>query len=218
MFFIGINSYFKASTICTVIGCGITPIEDHFSAVLQIEAVLPDGSIYYSKMHELGGVLSDRVFKWKLGPYLEGLFVQGNMGIVTQATIALARRPESITQFFINVADKDFETCMRTVSKLKQHLGSQLGGINMVNQRRLLAMSNVIHWPTSQLASENEIRAIAQKNKFADWTIVGAIYSPKELNLSLRSIVKKKFSMISQRTLFIDQKKIFWLKFNSFGL
>ena len=72
-------------------GFGITPHEDHFGAVLQVKAILPDGSIYHSALHDMGGYRVDPIFKWKLGPYFEGLFVQGNFGIVTQASIALAR-------------------------------------------------------------------------------------------------------------------------------
>src|SRR5262249_43277345 len=73
-------------------GYGITPYTDHFGAVLALEAVLPDGSLYRSPLSEL--VADDApAFKWGIGPYLDGLFTQGGCGVVTSVTIALARVP-----------------------------------------------------------------------------------------------------------------------------
>jgi len=55
-------------------GYGITPITDHFAAVTKIEAILPDGTLYRTPLSELGGSEVDGLFKWGLGPYLDGLF------------------------------------------------------------------------------------------------------------------------------------------------
>ena len=74
-------------------GYGITPYADHFAAVTALEAVLPDGRIYRSALSELGGATVDRAYKWGIGPYIDGLFAQGNFAVVTNMTIALAPRP-----------------------------------------------------------------------------------------------------------------------------
>ena len=64
-------------------GFGMTPETDHFSAVAAVRAVLPNGRIYQPYMSEIGTPGSDGVWKWGIGPYLDGLFAQGNFGIVT---------------------------------------------------------------------------------------------------------------------------------------
>src|SRR3989338_11233957 len=48
-------------------GYGITPYEDHFGAVLNFKAVLPNGEIYHSAMSEFGGHRSDAIFRWGIG-------------------------------------------------------------------------------------------------------------------------------------------------------
>src|SRR5581483_642737 len=88
----------KASIIGNLLerGFGITPLADHFQSLMCLEAVLADGSIYRSSLRSLGLGELAKVYKWGVGPYLDGLFAQGAFGVVTQATVALARRPEAV--------------------------------------------------------------------------------------------------------------------------
>src|SRR5262249_56987597 len=88
-------------------GYGITPLTDHFGAVLSLEAVLPDGRLYRSSLAALGAEAADRVFKWGVGPYLDGLFAQSGFGIVTSMTIALARRPQAIRAVTVGLRSDD---------------------------------------------------------------------------------------------------------------
>jgi 4-cresol dehydrogenase (hydroxylating) len=71
-------------------GYGITPYADHFGAVTALEAVLPDGRLYRSALTELGAETLDQAFKWGLGPYLDGLFAQGSIGVVGPGRVACA--------------------------------------------------------------------------------------------------------------------------------
>ena len=57
-------------------GYGITPYTDHFAAVTDIEAVLPDGSVYRTALREIAGDELARLFKWGIGPHTAGLFAQ----------------------------------------------------------------------------------------------------------------------------------------------
>ncbi len=79
-------------------GVGASQQIDRFGSILGVEAVLGDGSIYKS--------FPDRMFyKWGLGPYLDGLFGQSNIGIVTKMTFALERKPEKSGIFFFEIPD-----------------------------------------------------------------------------------------------------------------
>ena len=84
---------------------GITPIADHFAAVMSIKAVLADGSLYESPFVAAGAPGLARVYKWGIGPYIDGLFAQGAFGIVTGMAIALARRPEAARAFLFGLAE-----------------------------------------------------------------------------------------------------------------
>ena len=76
-------------------GYGVTPLVDHFGAVTDLEAVLPDGSLYRSALREAGGDEVARLFKWGIGPYSNGLFTQSGFGIVTPLACSWRAAPSA---------------------------------------------------------------------------------------------------------------------------
>ena len=120
-------------------GYGITPITDHFAAVTKLEAILPDGTLYRTPLSELGGEEVDGLFKWGLGPYLDGLFSQGNFGVVVNITIALAPAPDTVTAFFFSTKDDaKLEALVPTVREVLRTLGGSVVAINLLNSQRML--------------------------------------------------------------------------------
>lgn len=190
-------------------GYGITPEEDHFLSVLALKAILPDGRLYQSALSELGGAYSDKVFKWKIGPYLDGLFAQSNLGVVLEATLGLVHQPENVTQFVVFLDDEEFETGVHAVKTLRQKLGGLLGGVNLMNKRRLLAMVDD-QW--SQEKTLDEIRVIehAKKNGVPDWAIVGALYGPNDLVQGANRIIKTECRHFSRKVVCLSRRKYEW--------
>ena len=161
-------------------GYGITPYADHFSSVLSLEAVLPDGSIYSPMLSHLGDKKNDILHKWGMGPYLDGLFTQGNLGVVSEMSIALAPRPASIKAFFFSVKNSDdLPEIIRRIQKVLKELNGVMGSINVMNQHRVLAMTEP-YPPETQLVngliSEETIAKMAKKRKVHPWTCMGALY------------------------------------------
>jgi 4-cresol dehydrogenase (hydroxylating) len=81
-------------------GFGLTPHPDHFGALLSLEAVLPNGDLY--KSNSVAG------YKWGVGPYIDGLFSQGNFGIVTRATFGLVPKPEHTEAFLFSIKKRRY--------------------------------------------------------------------------------------------------------------
>lgn len=187
-------------------GYGITPVEDHFGSLLGLRALLPDGRIYQSALRELGGDYSDQVFKWKIGPYLDGLFTQSNLGIVLEGTIGLAPKPENVTQFVVFLADEEFESAVNAVRKIKLKLGGIVGGVNLMNKRRLLSMIES-QWNQEQALDEIRIIEFAKKRQLPDWAIVGALYGPDELVRGGMRVIKESCKGISQKVVSLSRKK-----------
>ncbi|PSF04876.1 FAD-linked oxidase [Marinobacter fuscus] len=192
-------------------GYGITPITDHFSAVTKIEAVLPDGSLYTTPLSELGGSEIDRLFKWGLGPYLDGLFTQSNFGIVVNITIALAPCPETITAFFFSTKDDTkLEKLIPSVRAVLRTLSGSVVAINLLNSQRMLSM--MAPFPENKaidgVLPSHEIEALADKYSVPAWSGVGAIYASKEVAVAAKRVLKRILGPVTDRLIFINRRHV----------
>ncbi|MBX3643383.1 MAG: FAD-binding oxidoreductase [Rubrivivax sp.] len=75
-------------------GRGLTPMADHFGALCGMDVVLPDGTLVETGGGPEGNNQVRHTYKWGVGPYMDGLFVQSNLGIVVRAGIWLMPAPE----------------------------------------------------------------------------------------------------------------------------
>jgi 4-cresol dehydrogenase (hydroxylating) len=75
-------------------GRGLTPMADHFGSLCGMDVVLPDGSLLETGGGPVGHNEVRHLYKWGVGPYLDGLFGQSNLGIVVRAGVWLMPAPE----------------------------------------------------------------------------------------------------------------------------
>lgn len=86
-------------------GFGHTPYGDHFATICGLEVVLPDGKILNTGFGHRHTAEAERCYAYGIGPVLDGLFSQSNLGIVTRMGIWLMPAPESFTAFFMRAND-----------------------------------------------------------------------------------------------------------------
>jgi len=197
-------------------GYGITPYTDHFGAVMAIEAVMPNENVYNSLLSEIGGQEINRLYKYSPGPYLDGLFTQGNFGIVTKMTLTLARRPEKIESFTFEVNNsKELESAVMAVREVLQSTSGITGSINLMNKERVLSM--IIPYPHDKKGSDGKIdpsvfTKLAKKHKVAEWTGIGALYGNKKIVNSTKSVIKKILKPKVKKVIFVSHKLIRLIK------
>lgn len=122
-------------------GFGVTPLTDHFAAVISVKAVLPDGEIFESATRACNAAGLARAFKWGTGPYLDGLFSQSGFGIVVDASIALQVRPERRGALFFTLdSDRQVEEATAAIRRLLTAAGHTIGAINVLSRGRVAAM------------------------------------------------------------------------------
>ncbi|PSF06489.1 FAD-linked oxidase [Marinobacter halophilus] len=192
-------------------GYGITPITDHFSAVTKIEAILPDGSVYRTPLSELGGEEVDGLFKWGIGPYLDGLFSQGNFGVVVSITIALAPVPDTVTAFFFSTKDDArLEALVPAVRAVLRTLGGPVVAINLLNNQRMLSM--MTPFPEDKAVDgvlpAHEVERLANSHGVPAWSGVGAIYASKEVAQAARRTLRRLLGPVTDRLVFINRRRI----------
>lgn len=191
-------------------GYGITPYADHFAAVTALEAVLPDGTLYRSALTELGAATVDRTFKWGVGPYLDGLFSQANLGIVTRMSIALAPQPERIETFFFSVPDHaELTEIVVAIRDILRSVGTVTGSINLMNARRVLSM--MTPYPTDQIGADcvlpdETVRAMAKHAQVMPWTGIGALYGTTKIVKAARSAIRRRLKGRARRLIFVTPR------------
>lgn len=183
-------------------GYGITPIADHFAAVMSLEAVLANGSLYRPLLSELGGHEVDGLFKWGIGAYLDGLFSQGNAGIVTRMTIALARRPAATCAFLFSVPIEGARgAAVSAVHEIQARLSGVVGAVNLMNAHRILAMN--MDYPASQAQSgllpDEAVASCAKAFGIGAWTGIGALYGEVSVVKAAKKVVKRLLKQAGMR-------------------
>lgn len=188
-------------------GYGVTPHVDHFGAVTDLEAVLPDGSLYRTALREAGGEELARLFKWGIGPYTTGLFTQGGFGVVTRMSIILARRPECIKACLFSLKDDALlEPAVERIRSLLIKLPGTLGAINLMNQHRVLSMS--APYPIDKLGSDNMIPqavidAMGRQYQIMPWTGFATLYGTHRVVAAAQKEMEKALSGVASRALFL---------------
>lgn len=190
-----------AGPTCSVLGnalergYGITPYTDHFEAVNSLKAFLPDGQFYQSALCELdksNDKLADKIFKWGLGPYLDGLFTQSSFGIVTEVTLSLKEMLEGFDSFYFRFKkDEDFERAIELISDiLKMHEGI-VGSINLMDRRRVISMmADNPERDAHKVLSQKTLENLARKYDVPAWTVIGSLYGTKRVISAAKQDIK----------------------------
>ena len=99
------------------------PYRDHFGAHCGMEVVLGDGEIVRTGMGAMPNATTWQENKWGYGPWVDGLFRQGNMGVVTKMGFWLMPRPEAIISGTATVPNDEGATGLMNVLNLLENQG-----------------------------------------------------------------------------------------------
>jgi 4-cresol dehydrogenase (hydroxylating) flavoprotein subunit len=192
-------------------GFGITPFADHFSAVTDLEAVLPDGSVYRSALREIAGDDLASLFRWGVGPYVTGVFSQGAFGVVTRMSIALARRPEVVAACLFSLrSDALLDPTVASIQQLLATHHGVIGGVNLMNRLRVLAMT--APYPTDLIGSDglipdNVLADMGRRYRIHAWTGFGTLYGSKRVVAAASKDFRAALSTSASRWLLVTPQR-----------
>jgi 4-cresol dehydrogenase (hydroxylating) len=163
-------------------GYGYTAGGDHFGQLCGLEVVLPSGELVRT------GGSGDacptwNTHKWGSGPVLEGLFSQGNFGVVVKGGIWLQQRPEKLVLFTLDVErDRDLPAALDGLRKLALARVVQ-GHVHTVNAFQTLSLLQ--RYPADLLARgtripEERLAVLKARYGLPEWTAVGGLYGTAE--------------------------------------
>jgi 4-cresol dehydrogenase (hydroxylating) flavoprotein subunit len=195
-----------AGSRCSIVGNALErgraehPV-DRFSSLMSLEAILADGSVYRSNINPLSGGF----FKWGMGPYIDGIFGQSGIGIVTEATFLLSPRPAYSESFLVSChPDAHLKNVVADIRDAFRHGVDTISSLKIEGPHRVLSRS--IPYPLlpdrrkilDRETIKKELRALG----LTQWTIVGSLEGEKEMVKAARKTLRRQFS--NDRIFFFD--------------
>ncbi|MCU0898593.1 MAG: FAD-binding oxidoreductase [Burkholderiales bacterium] len=186
-------------------GLGVTHYGDHFGTLCGMEVVLANGEI----MRTGGGPEGCKTWhthKWGVGPYVEGLFSQSNLGVVTKAGVWLLPKPEAFASFTFDLARED--DLPKIVDIIRELALREIvtSAVHLVND--ICALSVLAQYPAHLLADHSRLPADAlaemrRKYLVAPWSFGGGIQGTAAQVRIIKKELRARLAPLG-RLMFVD--------------
>lgn len=197
-------------------GFGHTPHGDRFAHVCGLEAVLPDGRLLRTGFGHLGGARSAAVYRWGVGPYLDGLFTQSNFGVVTRMTVWLQPKPEALRAFFFSLSDDARLWDLLEALRRLRLRGTLRSPVHTANDLRMISMSERYPWDAMRgdtplcEALRSELR---NNHGIGAWCGSGGLYGSEAEVAAAAGEVRKALRRVpGLRLVFLDERRLRWAR------
>ncbi|SMC21000.1 4-cresol dehydrogenase (hydroxylating) [Desulfacinum hydrothermale DSM 13146] len=195
-------------------GYGITPYGDHFASICGLEVVLANGEVLRTGFTHYPQARSSYVYKYGIGPYLDGIFTQSNYGIVTKMGLWLMPKPQHTEVFyFFAQNESDLPGLINAVRSLLLS-GTVRSAINLVHRDRALTMTDQYPWTAMRYAQplhEGVARRLAKKRNIFTWNGVGAVYGTRQQVKASKKVIKALLKGKVDRIQFVSDQHIRFL-------
>mgnify|MGYP006278331571 CR=1 FL=1 len=176
-------------------GYGITAYGDHFEALCGMEIVLADGSLLRTGFGHYEQATATHVFKYGVGPYLDGLFTQSNLGIVTKIGHWLMPIPESFAAgYFFCRNEADLGPVIDVARGLLLNRVVK-GSINLLHRNRSLTVLTQYPWERMHGRTpldEKAWQALGAEKGVGLWNGVVALYGTRAEIRTAKRIIRKR--------------------------
>jgi 4-cresol dehydrogenase (hydroxylating) flavoprotein subunit len=127
-------------------GDGSGPYGDRAAHACALEVVLPTGEVIHTGHDRFAGARAAPVFRWGVGPSLDGLFSQSNLGVVTRLTLWLSPLPRSLALVRFSVVDPARLGIMVDACRVLRLDGTLRSVVGIWNDYRVLSTRRQYPW------------------------------------------------------------------------
>lgn len=190
-------------------GFGHTPYGDHAANVCALEVMLPDGEILETGMARFKGSQSAEVYRWGLGPGLDSLFTQSNLGIVTRVTLWLMPAPEYFQAFFFRCDDPGgLPGIIDAIRPLRMN-GTLRSAIHIANDYKVIAGIRQYPWQETGNRTPllpDKMQVLRTSMKFGAWNGSGGLYGTRAQVAEARRLVRQAVKGRVTKIQFLDDR------------
>ena len=202
-----------ASPDCSIIGntlergFGHTPMGDHCGQACAFEVVLPNGECVDTGFGRFPGADAAALGRWGLGPSLDGLFSQSNLGIVTRMTVWLMPKPEHFQAFFFSTRHDDGLAAIVDAVRPLRLNGTLRSVMHIGNDYKVLAATGRFPWTEAKPPLGDEAMASMRKELgVGGWTGSGGLYGTRAQVHAARRELRRVLAGKVDRLTFMDDR------------
>jgi 4-cresol dehydrogenase (hydroxylating) flavoprotein subunit len=192
-------------------GFGHTPYGDHFSHVCGMEVVLPNGEVMETGFSRFEGSRTGSVHRWGVGAYLDGLFTQSNLGVVTRMSIWLMPAPEYFQAYFFRC---DSEAGLAPIVDALRPLrlnGTLRSTVHIANDYKVLAGLRQYPWEETEGRTPLPVDVLKRLRKqlhFGAWNASGGLYGTRAQVAEARRLLRRALAGKVNKLQFLDERKL----------
>lgn len=188
-------------------GHGMALYADRFNHVCGLEVVLPNGDIIETGFENYKDSQLGPLAKWGLGPYIDGLFTQSNLGIITKLTLWLRPKSQHFQSFIFNI-DEEKDLSLLFEEWRKMVLEGFSASLRIFNDVRMIAFAERMPDITKPL-SEKGLADLRAKHKVGKWIGMGATYPISESHREAdKAFILNRIGNLVDNISFYDQKMV----------
>jgi 4-cresol dehydrogenase (hydroxylating) len=192
-------------------GFGHTPYGEHIANVCDFEVMLSTGESLETGAARFAEASAAPVYRWGLGPSLDGLFAQSNFGVVTRMTFWLMPAPEYFQAFFFRC---DFAGALGAVVDALRPLrlnGTLRSAIHIANDYKVLAGMQQYPWEEAGGATPlnaEVMRRLGARMNFGAWNGSGGLYGTPRQVAEARRLLRKALAGKVDKIQFLDDRRL----------
>jgi 4-cresol dehydrogenase (hydroxylating) len=204
-----------ASPDCSIVGntlergFGHTPMGDHCSNACGFEVVLPSGDCVETGFARIPGSRTGALSRWGVGPSLDGLFSQSNLGVVTRMTVWLMPAPERFEAFFFMSERGDALPGIIDALRPLRLDGTLRSVMHIGNDYKVVTAAGRFPWDDPGVPVPIDGRAMVRLRRrlgIGAWNGSGALYGTKAQVRDARRRVRRALAGKADRLRFVNDR------------
>ena len=192
-------------------GFGHTPHGDHFAQSCGLEVVLPTGDVVETGYSRFPNSVTGPLYRWGVGPFLDGLFSQSNFGVVTRMTIWLMPAPAHFEAFLFRCDHQaQLGPLIEALCRLRL-AGTIQSAVHVGNDYKVLSSLQQYPWDITQGKTPllpDQMDSIRTRLQFGVWNGSGGLYGTKSQVRAARREIRRALAGKVTQLRFLDDRML----------